>query len=57
MEELFLEVERLAKAEKVHDVFISTGHTGLYEKYGCEFYQMMDDMSGESARVYRKHID
>lgn len=57
MEELFLEVERLARAEKVHDVFISTGHTGLYEKYGCEFYQMMEDMSGESARVYRKHID
>lgn len=56
MRELFLEVERLAKAEKVHDVFISTGHTGLYEKYGCEFYQMMKDMNGELSRVYRKHI-
>lgn len=55
--ELFLEVEKLAKSENVHDVFISTNHTGLYEKYGCEFYQMMNDMHGEPSRVYRKHID
>lgn len=54
---LFLEIEKLARAEKVHEVFISTNHTGLYEKYGCEFYQMMNDMSGEPSRVYRKHID
>ncbi|MCM1386076.1 MAG: GNAT family N-acetyltransferase [Bacillus sp. (in: Bacteria)] len=54
---LFLEIEKLAKAENVHDVFISTNHIGLYEKYGCEFYQMMNDMDGEPSRVYRKHID
>ena len=54
---LFKEIEKLAKAEKVHDIFISTNHTGLYEKYGCEFYQMMSDMNGELSRVYRKHID
>lgn len=55
--ELFLEVEKLAKADKVHEVFISTGHIGLYEKYGCEFYKMMNDMNGVPARIYRKYIN
>lgn len=55
--ELFSEIERLAKADNVHDVFISTNHIGLYEKYGCEFYRVMNDMNGEPSRVYRKHID
>lgn len=27
-----------------HDIYISTNHVGLYEKYGCEFYQMMNDI-------------
>ena len=54
---LFLEIEKLAKAENVHDIFISTNHTGLYEKYGCEFYQTMNDMDGEPSRVYKKHVD
>ena len=34
-------------------VYISTNHTGLYEKYGYIFYQMMKDMEGEDSRVYR----
>ena len=54
---LFTEVERLAREEKVREVYISTDHTGLYEKYGCEFYQMMNDMNGEPSRAYRKHIE
>lgn len=54
---LFQEIEKIAKAENVHDIFISTNHTGLYEKYGCEFYQMMDDVNDEPSRVYRKHIE
>lgn len=54
---LFQEIEKIAKAENVHDIFISTSHTGLYEKYGCEFYQMMNDVNDEPSRVYRKHID
>ncbi len=53
---LFQEIEKLAKAENVQDIFISTNHIGLYEKYGCEFYQMMNDMNGELSRVYRKHV-
>ncbi len=54
---VFLEIEKLAKIENVHDIYISTNHIGLYEKYGCEFYQMMKDINGEPSRVYRKHID
>ncbi len=55
--ELFLEIEKIAKNEKVHEIFISTDHIGLYEKYGCEFYQIMNDMNGEPSRVYRKQVD
>lgn len=54
---LFQEVEWLAKANAVHDVYISTDTTGLYEKYGCTFYQMMNDINGEPSRVYRRHIE
>ncbi len=54
---LFLEIERLARAEQVQNIYISTNHDGLYEKYGCEFYQMMTDMQGEPSRVYRMHVD
>lgn len=53
---LFRQIERLAKADGVHEIFISTDHTGLYEKYGYEFYQIMSDMNGDPSRVYRKHI-
>ena len=54
---LFQEIEKLAESERVQDIFISTNHTGLYEKYGCEFYQMMNDLNGELSRVYRRHLD
>ena len=57
MGKLFKEIENLAKAENVHDIFISTDQTGLYEKYGCEFYEAMDDMHGEPSRVYKMHVD
>lgn len=53
---LFEKIGQLARAEQATDVYISTNHTGLYEKYGCEFYQMMTDMHGEPSRVYKKHI-
>lgn len=53
---LFLEIEKLARAENIQDIFISTDHIGLYEKYGCEFHQMMNDVKGNPSRVYRKQI-
>lgn len=54
---LFQGIEKLAKAESVEEIYISTDHIGLYEKYGCEFYRMMEDINGEPCRVYRKHVD
>ena len=54
---LFDEVERLAKERQVTDVYLSTNHIGLYEKYGWEFFDMMDDMDGEPSRVYVKRIE
>lgn len=53
---LFDEVERIAQADKVSEVYISTNHIGLYEKYGCEFKTEMKDMDGELSRVYVKRI-
>ena len=53
---LMEEVERLAIKEGVSEVYISTNHIGLYEKYGCEFKAEMHDMSGELSRVYVKKV-
>lgn len=37
-------------------IHISTGYTGLYEKYGYEFFKMEKDISGEDSYVYRKAL-
>ena len=42
-----------AKSDGVRHLYISTGETGLYEKYGYSFYQIMKDMHGEDSRIYR----
>lgn len=54
---LFSEIEKIARSENVGEVYISTNHEGLYEKYGCEFYQMMNDIEGEPSRVYIKRFN
>ena len=46
-----------AKIDGAKEIYISTGETGLYEKYGYSFYQMMKDMHGEDSRVYRREVD
>lgn len=51
------EIIRIAKYENVNKLYISTNHIGLYEKYGCEFYQTMKDIGGENSRVYIKPIE
>ena len=48
--------EELEITDNVSNIYISTNHTGLYEKYGFEFYQMMNDIHGEPSRVYVKRI-
>lgn len=54
---LFEEIERIAKENGIHAVYISTNHVGLYEKYGCEFMTTMNDRDGKASRVYVKKID
>lgn len=54
---LFDEIAKIAKSENISQAYISTNHVGLYEKYGCEFYQMMADIGGEMSRVYIMRFD
>ena len=54
---LFDEVVRLSREGQVPEVYLSTNHTGLYEKYGWEFLGMMDDIHGKLSRIYVKKID
>ena len=42
----------LAKKGGHEHIYISTGETGLYEKYGYRFWKNMKDISGEDSRVY-----
>lgn len=49
--------ECLATVMGKEAVYISTGHNGLYEKYGYEFYAMAKDIEGEDSRVYRKVLN
>ena len=53
---LFEEIERIAGEDGASAVYISTNHVGLYEKYGCEFLTLMNDMEGKPSRVYMKKI-
>lgn len=46
----------LAKNDGYEYLYISTGETGLYEKYGCSFWKTMKDAHGEDTRVYRMKI-
>ena len=43
----------LAKEDGAGHIYISTCETGLYEKYGYSFYQIMKDRNGEDSRVYK----
>ncbi len=54
---LFDEVERLAREEGVREVYLSTNHVGLYEKYGWEYKTVLNDMDGQPSRVYAKRIE
>lgn len=49
-------IETIAEEEGVKNIYISTNHTGLYEKYGYEFYEIMKDINGEDSRVYVRHL-
>ncbi|MBR6570666.1 MAG: hypothetical protein IKK75_09455, partial [Clostridia bacterium] len=48
--------ETLAEEAGIKNIYISTNHDGLYEKYGYEFFRMMKDMDGEDSRVYVRRV-
>ncbi len=54
--ELLYHAEKLAKESGFENIYISTNHVGLYEKYGYEFFRMMKDIDGEDSRVYIKNL-
>ena len=56
MGQLLDHAEVLARGEGHQIIYISTGETGLYEKYGYSFWKTMKDVNGEDSRVYRKMI-
>ena len=47
----------LAYEEGKETIYISTGETGLYEKYGYSFWKMMKDVNGEDSRIYKKEVE
>ena len=53
MGQLLDHAEVLARGEGHRCIYISTGETGLYEKYGYSFWKTMKDVNGEDSRVYR----
>ena len=57
MGKLLEHVYQLAKADDFPCVYISTDHTGLYEKYGCTFWKTMQDAEGNDCRIYRMEIE
>jgi len=48
--------EKLAEKAGFKNIYISTDHVGLYEKYGFEFYKTMKAVDGEDSRVYIKRL-
>ncbi len=56
MGKLFEHAYALAARDGFPCIYISTGETGLYEKYGCKFWKMMKDHHGADTRIYRMEI-
>ena len=48
--------EALAEETGIKNIYISTNHIGLYEKYGYEFFQVMKDIEGQDSRVYVRRL-
>ena len=48
--------ENLARQQGVIAIYISTGHEGLYERYGYSFAGEMKDIHDTMSRVYKKSL-
>ena len=55
-EKLLSCAEELAKSRGMDNIYISTNHIGLYEKFGYKFFATMKDIDGKDSRVYTKCI-
>lgn len=55
--QLISSAESLAAAQGYPSVHISTGHKGLYEKYGYGLYKILKNKHGEDSRVYCKNLE
>ena len=53
MGKLICRVKELARNDGYDTFYISTGETGLYEKYGAEYMTEMKDRRGGDSRIYR----
>lgn len=53
MGKLIHRVKKLARDDGYDAFWISTGETGLYEKYGAEYVTDMTDVRGGDSRIYR----
>ena len=53
MGKLIHRVKKLARDDGYDALWISTGETGLYEKYGAEYVTDMTDARGGDSRIYR----
>ena len=53
---LFEEADRLARQAHVSELYVSTGHVGLYEKYGCTFKTFATDFEGRQSRIYVRKV-
>ena len=51
---LIAHAESIAGKEGCESIFISTDHTGLYEKYGFTYWQQMTSRWNGETRVYRR---
>ena len=54
---LIQKAEEKAAKKGAEYTYISTGHVGLYEKYGYTFYGMEIGYGDEETRVYRKKVE
>lgn len=53
---LFAQADRLAREENISEIYVSTNHVGLYEKYGCTYLTQMPDAEGVWSRIYVRKV-
>ncbi len=53
---LLAEAEHLAREAGVPELYLSTNHMGLYEKYGFAYREELTDLDGNPTRVYSKRV-